>query len=66
MVVTKRGDEMKKLVLSFVCLFLVVPCLAETVTVELETNFGEIIIELYPDEETDHLHNTVFFDNRLS
>jgi cyclophilin family peptidyl-prolyl cis-trans isomerase len=37
--------KMKKLILVFIWLFLVVPCQAEAPIVKLETNFGDIIIE---------------------
>jgi cyclophilin family peptidyl-prolyl cis-trans isomerase len=39
--------KMKKLILIFIWLFLVVPCWAEAPIVELETNFGDIVIELF-------------------
>ncbi len=38
--------KMKKLISIFIWLFLVVPCWAEGPVVELETNFGDIVIEL--------------------
>lgn len=41
---------MKKLVLTFVFLFLVTTCKAETPIVVLETNYGDIVIELYKDD----------------
>jgi cyclophilin family peptidyl-prolyl cis-trans isomerase len=42
------GVGMKKLISVFIIwLFLVVPCWAETPIVELETNFGDIVIELF-------------------
>ena len=39
---------MKKLIFVFVCLSLVIPCQAETTRVVLQTNFGDIAIELFP------------------
>jgi cyclophilin family peptidyl-prolyl cis-trans isomerase len=42
------GVGMKKLISVFIIwLFLVVPCWAEAPIVELETNFGDIVIELF-------------------
>jgi cyclophilin family peptidyl-prolyl cis-trans isomerase len=41
---------MKKLIAVFICLFLAVPCWAETPVVKLETNFGDIMIELFEDD----------------
>jgi hypothetical protein len=38
---------MKKLISVFVWLFLVVPAYGEAPIVELETNFGDIVIELF-------------------
>ena len=38
---------MKKLISVFIWLFLVVPAYGETPIIELETNFGDIVIELY-------------------
>ena len=38
---------MKRLISVFIWLFLVVPCWAEAPIVELETNFGDIVIELF-------------------
>jgi len=39
--------KMKKLILVFIWLSLVVPCWAEVPIVKLETNFGDIIIEFF-------------------
>jgi cyclophilin family peptidyl-prolyl cis-trans isomerase len=39
--------KMKKLISVFIWLFLVVPAYGETPIVELETNFGDIVIELF-------------------
>src|SRR4030042_1942269 len=41
------GVEMRRLILVFICLFLAVPCWAETPIVKLETNFGDIVIKLF-------------------
>jgi cyclophilin family peptidyl-prolyl cis-trans isomerase len=38
---------MKKLILVFIWLFLVIPAYGETPIVKLETNFGDIVIELF-------------------
>jgi len=38
---------MKKLISVFIWMSLVIPCCAETPIVELETNFGDIVIELF-------------------
>jgi cyclophilin family peptidyl-prolyl cis-trans isomerase len=40
------GVGMKRLISVFIWLFLVVPCWAEAPIVKLETNFGDIVIEL--------------------
>ena len=46
-----KGVEMKKLILVFAWVFLVIPCQAEMVRiVQLETNFGDIVIELRPEK----------------
>jgi cyclophilin family peptidyl-prolyl cis-trans isomerase len=41
------GVGMKRLISVFIWLFLVVPCWAEAPIVKLETNFGDIVIELF-------------------
>ena len=41
---------MKKLFIFIFYLFLVVPCLGRDPIVVLETNYGDIAIELYPDD----------------
>jgi peptidyl-prolyl cis-trans isomerase A (cyclophilin A) len=41
---------MRKLAFAAICLLLVIPCWAGTITVELETNVGDITIVLFPEE----------------
>ena len=41
------GVGMRRLILVFIWLFLVIPCWAKTPVVKLETNFGDIVIELF-------------------
>lgn len=41
------GVGMRRLILVFIWLFLVVPCWAKAPIVKLETNFGDIVIELF-------------------
>jgi cyclophilin family peptidyl-prolyl cis-trans isomerase len=43
------GVEMRRLISVFIWLFLVIPCWAKTPVVKLETNFGDILIELFYD-----------------
>ena len=52
---------MKKLVLLFTCLLAIVPCLAQNPIVILETNFGNIIIELYPDDANETVDNFLHY-----
>ena len=52
---------MKKLFVLFTCLLAIVPCLAQNPKVLLETNFGDIIIELYADDANETVDNFLHY-----
>ncbi len=46
---------------AVLCLLLVIPCRAGTITVELETNVGDIFIALFPDEAPVTVENFLMY-----
>ena len=59
-----RVDEMKQIVFALaVLVFLAVPCLAQNSLVVLETNYGDIAIELYDVNAPNIVDNFLWYVN---